>query len=75
LSALILFGLERRDVAAAGAVIASGAKQSISPQAEKWIASSLTLLAMTWMEYHRNSTEFNDVAGNGLGDPLRHGRA
>jgi hypothetical protein len=29
------------------AVIASGAKQSIAPQAEEWIASSLALLAMT----------------------------
>jgi hypothetical protein len=28
-------------------VIASEAKQSIVPQAERWIASSLTLLAMT----------------------------
>ncbi|MGY4161807.1 hypothetical protein ACVINW_007649 [Bradyrhizobium sp. USDA 4461] len=28
-------------------VIASEAKQSIAPQAEKWIASSLSLLAMT----------------------------
>jgi hypothetical protein len=30
-------------------VIASAAKQSISPLAEAWIASSLTLLAMTGM--------------------------
>ncbi|OKO82330.1 hypothetical protein AC628_04565 [Bradyrhizobium sp. NAS96.2] len=28
-------------------VIASEAKQSITPRAEKWIASSLSLLAMT----------------------------
>ncbi|MHC2331561.1 hypothetical protein [Bradyrhizobium sp. USDA 4454] len=33
--------------AISSAVIASEAKQSIVPQAEKWIASSLTLLAMT----------------------------
>ncbi|NOJ40107.1 hypothetical protein [Bradyrhizobium australiense] len=30
------------------AVIASEAKQSIAPLAEAWIASSLSLLAMTW---------------------------
>jgi hypothetical protein len=29
-------------------VIASAAKQSMPAQAEKWIASSLALLAMTW---------------------------
>jgi len=29
------------------AVIASEAKQSIAPQGEEWIASSLSLLAMT----------------------------
>jgi hypothetical protein len=28
-------------------VIASGAKQSMPPRGERWIASSLTLLAMT----------------------------
>jgi hypothetical protein len=35
------FGFERRDAIAANAVIASGAKQSIVPQAGEWIASSL----------------------------------
>jgi hypothetical protein len=35
-------------------VIASEAKQSMIPQAGKWIASSLTLLAMTELDYgHR----------------------
>jgi hypothetical protein len=43
----MFFGFERRDRVAANAVIASGAKQSIVPQAEEWIASSLALLATT----------------------------
>jgi hypothetical protein len=54
----MFFGLESRGEVATNTVIASGAKQSIAPQAEKWIASafalgatadksSLTLLAMT----------------------------
>src|SRR5690349_8588442 len=34
-------------------VIASGAKQSISPLAEAWIASSLSLLAMTVRKQRR----------------------
>jgi hypothetical protein len=41
---------ETRDIStrvARPVVIASGAKQSISPLAEAWIASSLALLAMT----------------------------
>ena len=33
----------------------------MAPQAEVWIASSLALLAMTSMQYHGNSAEFNDV--------------
>jgi hypothetical protein len=43
----MFFGFEWRDGVAANTVIASGAKQSIAPQAEEWIASSLPLLAMT----------------------------
>jgi hypothetical protein len=62
----MFFGFERRDAVAANAVIASGAKQSIVPQAEEWIASSLALLAMTWMQYRDYSAEFNDVRGNGF---------
>jgi hypothetical protein len=62
----MFFGPERRDAVAANSVIASGAKQSIAPQAEMWIASSLALLAMTWMQYHCNSGEFNDAGGNGF---------
>src|SRR5439155_7785047 len=58
------FDLERRDAVAANAVIASEAKQSIAQKAEEWIASSLTLLAMTWMQYRGNPAEFNDVRGN-----------
>jgi hypothetical protein len=53
-------------VVAANTVIASEPKQSIAPQAEEWIASSLTLLAMTWMQYRDYSAEFNDVRGNGF---------
>jgi hypothetical protein len=30
-------------------VIASEAKQSVAPRAETWIASSHSLLAMTWI--------------------------
>jgi hypothetical protein len=42
------------------------AKQSIAPQAERWIASSLALLAMTRMQYRGNPAEFNDVRSNGI---------
>jgi hypothetical protein len=65
----MFFGSKRRDAVAANAVIASGAKQSIAPQAEKWIASSLALLAMTWMQYRDYPAEFNDARGNGFPFP------
>jgi hypothetical protein len=39
----------------AKAVIASEAKQSIARQAERWIASSLSLLAMTGMDMGSHS--------------------
>jgi len=35
-------------------VIASEAKQSMPPQVERWIASSLSLLAMTGLEEEAN---------------------
>jgi hypothetical protein len=37
----MFFGFERSGAVAANSVIASEAKQSIVPQAEEWIASSL----------------------------------
>jgi hypothetical protein len=38
-----------------GSVIASEAKQSIDPQAAAWIASSLSLLAMTSVAHQRRT--------------------
>ena len=60
----MFFGLKSRGAVAAYTVIASGAKQSIAPQAEEWIASSLALLAMTRKQYRGNFAEFNDVGDN-----------
>jgi hypothetical protein len=66
----MFFGFKRSKAVSANAVIASGAKQSISRQAAQWIASSLALpctnasrlsQAMTLMQYHCNPVEFNNA--------------
>jgi hypothetical protein len=65
-AAIILFPLSREsDVWACNEqlhVIASGAKQSMTPLAERWIASSLALLAMTAVSTSAENRE--NKAGN-----------